>query len=812
MQKELEACRESMLRLALAYPEVAFLLSSTKPRRQLIHLSKAIFRFAMKSIKSVMSHACCRLLDVMQGRNVTDVLPLIFGQHCNSLSEAAYTTAALSVQGYLTCPPASFGHKHKQYLYINNRYVRAGQVGKLVSNLFRSAMVKLEQPEDQQRKSSHQYPAFALQITCPPSSYDITSDPDKAHVEFADWPAVMAAVQAAVLDAWHSVVGSNLLAELSQNQQATAAMPATILTASAGTVQPAPLSSDAKSQQLPLNQQRLRHSSPAAVGKNCKRYQDSSCFTNPEQASVNSLFGNPAAGARHSHTFTALKSADNASDNITAVEDRPASSAEASLPPEAAPRGFLSRLQSSAKLRVAQVTPQQPQDKCHQLPERPMLGAGGADAHLELASLLDDEHEADPAMPELFYEPGSHQLPATADEELISWLPQGLNKLADSRHLSTQQQQRHQQKQSGQQRSKSLRPRKRRATSAPPHYRSHRRSAHTNPLHSLCTGLQEAAQPSTAANTSRLQTGRSTSQASAAEEQGTHVWILDRQVRREQHTISGVCSQLRQKLAGTGQVQLSDAFRQKRHGSLDQSAHRTALMPEGTMSGATACQAQLQPTCAVEHGPSKTSKSHGLQLSKAGEPAVRKRVRFERSLDDPPQTHGFTLNALPSAPTPGNPSTPIVTPSAAQLAHQQTPVTFPAVTATPTDTQSAHAGSAEPKADALLAQQTSPAMPSITELLQSWSNPSIHPTAGRGIADIASACGNALHTVVPSTITRGTFEQAQTLRQMENKFIAVVCNGVLCVIDQHAADERVRLEKLRTAVLGSQVSDHVPGA
>ena len=43
MQKELEACREALLRLALAYPTVEFVLSSVKPGRQLLRLVKASF-------------------------------------------------------------------------------------------------------------------------------------------------------------------------------------------------------------------------------------------------------------------------------------------------------------------------------------------------------------------------------------------------------------------------------------------------------------------------------------------------------------------------------------------------------------------------------------------------------------------------------------------------------------------------------------------------------------------------------------------------------------------------------------------------
>jgi DNA mismatch repair ATPase MutL len=37
--------------------------------------------------------------------------------------------------------------------------------------------------------------------------------------------------------------------------------------------------------------------------------------------------------------------------------------------------------------------------------------------------------------------------------------------------------------------------------------------------------------------------------------------------------------------------------------------------------------------------------------------------------------------------------------------------------------------------------------------------------------------------------------------QVDRKFIMMVCGGVLVALDQHAADERVRLEALQAALL-----------
>jgi DNA mismatch repair ATPase MutL len=182
-------------------------------------------------------------------------LPLIFGdQQQHTLQEVEYSSAAMSVQGFITVPPASFGHKHKQYLYVNNRYVRAGEVGKLITRLFKAVMLRLEQANEHQQKRTNQvHPAFALQISCPASSYDITSDPDKAHIEFADWPAVLSAVQAAVLDAWHSVVGDTLLTELLDCPSGSAKT----------SLQAQPAATEAGRAELPVSCNHLPHTLPS---------------------------------------------------------------------------------------------------------------------------------------------------------------------------------------------------------------------------------------------------------------------------------------------------------------------------------------------------------------------------------------------------------------------------------------------------------------------------------------------------------------------------------------------------------------------
>lgn len=727
----------------------------------------------------------------MQGRNVTDVLPLIFGEQCNSLHEVTYVTGSLAVQGYITVPPASFGHfRHKQYLYVNNRHVRAGQLGKLVNSLFRCVMSKLDRPEEPRQKAAHQYPAFALQITCPHTCYDITSEPDKSHVEFADWPAVLAAVQAAVLSAWHSVVGDKLLAELLQDAAA-------VVTASATSELLPAAAASSKSHLLPLSKPKAIHSSPADVGRKRKRNQEqASCFIDTDIVSVNSLF-DKSTGHHKSQTFTDLTSY---AGNPGSTSDIPDNSSPQNVPPAAASRGLLHRLQSSVKLKYAQLSPPEPLNQSHQQ-QGPAVSPLAYANHLELADLLSEEFEADQAMP---WSPSgqcthpvlpaaarhlSHGHAGTAGSQVppATSIPVGAYvRQADGQAV-------------GRSRGTHQRSCKRRAVSAPPHYRSHRRSAHTNPLLNLHTDLHELVPPLTA---SVRVPDALTAQAPLTAEQPQHQWMLNRQAR-QQHTVSGVCKQLRHQLGNSRQAQLSEAYRQKRISSCGSSGQKPDQIPSQPQFSDRPAQSQISkqpdPAETAVHDRALHGRSDFHQLKPLKHQSSRKRVRFEPSVDDAAPVNNRIADPLPS---PDIPTTPRLTLPAAQLPTQQGSCML--TTATP----SASAGSGQPvqlEADVLLAQHSSLAVPSITELLQSWANPSIGPQGSRSIADLASGCGSGLHAVVPTAITRSDFMQAQTLCQMENKFIAVVCNGMLAVIDQHAAHERVRLEMLRAAVLGSQV-------
>ena len=746
---------------------------------------------------------------------MADVLPLIFGdQQQHTLQEVEYSSAAMSVQGYITVPPASFGHKHKQYLYVNNRYVRAGEVGKLIARLFKAVMIRLEQTDEHQQKKINQvHPAFALQISCPASSYDITSDPDKAHIEFADWPAVLSAVQAAVLNAWHSVVGVRLLTELLDCQSGSAK----------AFIRAQPAATEADRAELPMSCNHLSRTLPSSFnvpdceraagrGKRTREHGAPHAFSSQEDMDLANLFRS-SAGSQVLKAHTPVSEADPAGvPSKTGVD-----SAEPFAANQAAPRGLLARLQSSAKLKLAPKLSSPAAERQHQAEVTPanlqadtispaaslQLEAGTADAsqlpcYARSQAAQTDRHQGS----RNGIRPSANIVTACA---MHADQPRGSQPNRAKRHSRSHQ--RHKQ---------------RRAVSAPPHYSSHRRSAHTNPLHSLhthCAGTPPGGTSSRQRWPAALDPSPGIAPSNLPQD-----WLQDTQIR-QQHTVSGVCGQLRQKLsARPADPSLSGVFRQKRLSHPGQATQQPAELPRQSSAGNRPANipplVPAAPAMPQQATPPPSTKEADSDF--VPEPA-RKRVRFDLALHGNDDAHqSSAASAAPATPSMQAADQPGHSPVRAATSSSREPISSAALNH-PADQhsqggtssgvhlqQQSSLASTEQQQLALLssaqpAQQTSLAVPSVAELLQSWSNPSMHPSSARSIVDLAALCGSAVHSVMPSTITRSDFQQGVALKQMENKFIALVCNGVLSVVDQHAADERVRLEKLRAAVLGAQV-------
>ncbi|KAG4153610.1 hypothetical protein ERO13_D03G001700v2 [Gossypium hirsutum] len=73
------------------------------------------------------------------------------------------------------------------------------------------------------------------------------------------------------------------------------------------------------------------------------------------------------------------------------------------------------------------------------------------------------------------------------------------------------------------------------------------------------------------------------------------------------------------------------------------------------------------------------------------------------------------------------------------------------------------------------------------------------------LLDIASGFLNLVAgSLVPKSISKKCLTEAKVLQQVDKKFIPIVADGTLAIIDQHAADERIQLEELRRKVLSGE--------
>ena len=72
-------------------------------------------------------------------------------------------------------------------------------------------------------------------------------------------------------------------------------------------------------------------------------------------------------------------------------------------------------------------------------------------------------------------------------------------------------------------------------------------------------------------------------------------------------------------------------------------------------------------------------------------------------------------------------------------------------------------------------------------------------------------CNSGQRNGIGLKITKEMLSNAEFIAQLDSKFIIVKMNGKLCAIDQHAADERIGLERLEKALeqkLNSKENDH----
>jgi DNA mismatch repair ATPase MutL len=82
-----------------------------------------------------------------------------------------------------------------------------------------------------------------------------------------------------------------------------------------------------------------------------------------------------------------------------------------------------------------------------------------------------------------------------------------------------------------------------------------------------------------------------------------------------------------------------------------------------------------------------------------------------------------------------------------------------------------------------------------------WTRQRIHTTSVSTLSEASSSGNERIN------LTKEMLAEAQVIGQVEDKFIIIKTQGKLCVVDQHAADERVALEKLENALFNTDMSE-----
>jgi DNA mismatch repair protein MutL len=156
--REVELCQQTVVRYALAHPNVAFRLLVDGRERLVAPPASPLERLALAV-----------------GREAAgDMLPI------------SWEAADLRVQGLISSPALGRSRRDRQFFFLNRRPIRSGLLA-----------VMLERPYAG-RLPAGRYPLAAIQIEIDPALVDVNVHPRKAEVRFAQERAVYQAVSQAV--------------------------------------------------------------------------------------------------------------------------------------------------------------------------------------------------------------------------------------------------------------------------------------------------------------------------------------------------------------------------------------------------------------------------------------------------------------------------------------------------------------------------------------------------------------------------------------------------------------------------------------
>ncbi|XP_021275335.1 DNA mismatch repair protein MLH3 isoform X4 [Herrania umbratica] len=177
----------------------------SSPKKVLHSVKKCVFRIALVhpivyfNVIDIESED--ELLSTHPSSSPLSLLMSAFGiEDCASLQKLNANDGSLKLSGYITGSCDNFAVKAFQYVYINSRFVCKGPIHKLLNNLATSfESLDPEKANNWTKKGKRSrpqvFPSYILNISCPPSFYDLTFEPSKTCVEFKDWASILAFIE-----------------------------------------------------------------------------------------------------------------------------------------------------------------------------------------------------------------------------------------------------------------------------------------------------------------------------------------------------------------------------------------------------------------------------------------------------------------------------------------------------------------------------------------------------------------------------------------------------------------------------------------
>ncbi|CAI8588467.1 unnamed protein product [Vicia faba] len=184
--KVLQSIKKCVMRLALVCPKISF---------KVVDIEREDELFCSHSAASPLS-----LVTTGFGVEVT-----------NSLHDLEVENNIIKLTGFISDPCNTLDMKALQYLYINSQFVCKGPIHKLLSQLairfeHRNSWSADNECKNKKRDRSQPCPAYILNLRCPRSLYVLSFEPSKTYVEFKDWSPILNFIEKVIKHFWEGSI------------------------------------------------------------------------------------------------------------------------------------------------------------------------------------------------------------------------------------------------------------------------------------------------------------------------------------------------------------------------------------------------------------------------------------------------------------------------------------------------------------------------------------------------------------------------------------------------------------------------------